>query len=293
MLHINKISMPIRLLALGIISWALLPLSASAQSSSIPSYEFRQMLLEYSGALNTCGVTNDLGLDIQSLTEEQIEAFSQSIPDSGSFANALSTLVNACTSTDWGSDLGFEFNAQASIISESYPPDYPSGGSYDVFIATLPGLGVLDNGTQNRTDPSAVGAAWITLEAFRVAAIVAQGVCDAAPSGDIVVTNTALCPPSAVAWGLVQSTQIVIDQAAFQDGLIDNAEIEAAYENSKKLLDNTVELSVDIAAHDTAISNQLTQHDTDISNQLTQHDTDISNQLTQHDTDIKSEARPD
>jgi len=265
--------------------------TASAQAP-ISLSEFREVLLTYDAALNGCGQLeaqeSALQTQINALTDEQLQALYDAIPDWDSFLLGATSVIQLCSDAQAQPTVASGAFQPEAISGTSYSPDYPSGGNYDTFIATLPGLGLLDNGKTNRTDANGVAGAWIAIETLRVAAIVAQGVCDAAPSGDIVFTNTVLCPPSAVAWAAVQATQIVLDQTGFQDGLIDSAEIEAAYENTKTLLGNSVDVYNELQQHDTDISNQLNQHDTDISNQLTQHDTDISNQLSQHDADIKA-----
>ena len=150
-------------------------------------------------------------------------------------------------------------NLTSNIVDTSFPPDYPSGSSYDTFIATLPGLGLLDNGKENRSDSNAVAATWIVIDTLQVTAIGLQGVCDSAPSGDIVEGNVLACPPAALAWEAVQATQIVLDQVNFQDDEINGAEIEATFENSKTIIDNTANIYERLEEHDADVKALLAE----------------------------------
>lgn len=237
--------------------------------------EFRQHLSNYGSAINGCGRVesvqdSSLIIKISELTDEQLLTLHSAIPNWDNFLYGTNSVISLCRATDKLATYTAESSDKvlAAISEVSYSPDYPAGGNYDTFIATLPGLGLLDNGKTNRTDANGVAGAWIAIETLKVAAIIAQGVCDAAPSGDIVFTNVVLCPPSAVAWEAVQSTQIVLDQTGFQDSLIDSAEIEATYENSKTIITNTFDIYNDLQQHDENITNQIQQHDADIKAKL-------------------------
>ena len=284
-----------RFLVTIIVGFGLLfgSMSTYAQTSSdIPAYELREALLDYISALQGCGVTDSNGAlqnQIRGLDDEQLAAFAASIPDWAALSKSLSDVTVSCgdssSITPLSSPFGELSSAQA-LTSSSFTPDYPSGSKYRNFVATLPGLGLLNNGYDNRTDANNFGDAWIVLEAFTVAGIILDTACNATPSP----FEPATCIPAGVAHGVAFATQITIDQAAYQDGLIDNAEIEAAYENSKLLLDNTVDISSDLATHGTAISTQINQHDTSISYQVDQHDIAISTQVDQHNVAISTQV---
>ncbi len=156
-----------------------------------------------------------------------------------------------------------------------FAPAYPSGSSYDVWVATLPGLGLLSDSegdgslANERGSSNGESELQITKAAFDVAAIVADTACD------IVVvilgegTNAPACVIKGVLHETAQANAIVISQTSVQDGFVDSAEIEATYENSKI-----------IAAQADALSVQLTTHDTEIKAALQAHHVAITNQLT-------------
>jgi hypothetical protein len=280
----NKLSRSIarKILSVGLLAGVLLfsSIPANAQSSTnIPAWELRQLMLGYSEALQVCGGA-DSGVQsrLAELDREQLEVFSAGVSDSSGFRQALLNVISSCNDLSANvSSQALEVSAQALTPPNdaSFPPAYPSGGGYDAFTATLP----LVNGPTNRSDESWLGALWISHDTLVVVAIGLQGLCDVAPSGDILLANVVACIPQVIAWEAAQGTQIAINQAGYHDGLIDGAEIEAAYENSKRLIGNAVDISNDLTAHDIAISNQIVQHDIAITNQISQHDTDIKARL--------------
>ena len=180
------------------------------------------------------------------------------------------------------SQLPFEQFSHAA--SSGFPPDYPSGGNYDVYTATLPGLGIMLAGATNRTDASAVGGAWIAFEVLEFLALTAQAVCDAALLGAPVA-----CPLAGIANAAARADQVVLNQAAYQDGLIDGAEIEAAYENTVTIIGQGNDLNDDLAAHDTNIDADLVAHDANIDADLIAHDANIDADLIAHDANIDAD----
>lgn len=138
------------------------------------------------------------------------------------------------------------------MSTTTFTPAYPSGPSYDTAVASLPGFGLLPDGTTNRCDTNGEADLVIVTSAFNAVGA-AEFVCAALPSpakegcfGTLSVT--ALANEAA---GIAQA------QCDFQDGLIDGAEIEAAFEN-------TVILHDDLGLHD----DRLITHDVEVQAKL-------------------------
>jgi hypothetical protein len=131
---------------------------------------------------------------------------------------------------------------------DDFAPAYPSGSNYDAFTATLPGLGLLLDGTTNRCDTDAEAGAEIAASVF-TAIEAAEFACAALPPG-----GEDACYAVILVNSVVQvANEIAKSQCAFQDGLIDGAEIEAAYENSVIIHDNLLEHDSNLSDHDAAI----------------------------------------
>jgi hypothetical protein len=127
-----------------------------------------------------------------------------------------------------------------------FPVGYPSGASYDAFVATLPGLGVLvdQNGdgafNDERCDPNARARLAIvgsSLQFIEVASIA----CLALPSGPPVFAQEICYGVSAGLAAARAADEIVISQCEYQDGLVQAAEISAAYQNTKHILASRLE----------------------------------------------------
>lgn len=129
-----------------------------------------------------------------------------------------------------------------------FQPAYPSGANYDAFTATLPGLGLLLDGSTNRCDTNAEAGAEIAASVF-TAIQAAEFACEVLPPGAEDV-----CYGGILVNSVVQvANEIAKSQCAFQDGTIDGAEIEAAYENSVIIHDNLIEHDLNLSNHDAEI----------------------------------------
>ena len=218
-------------------------------SAKIDYESFRQDLIDF---VETYGTDKDSELidDLYAMSLAELETYYFALSDPSVFAKA-NEQAEARASLQKEMEPRLQLKS-LHAPSVGYPPDYPSGGNYAVYTATLPGLGILLNGSQNRTDASAVGGAWIAFDTLEFAAIVAQAACDAALLG-----APAACPVAGTANAAARADQVVLQQANYQDDLIDNAEIEAAFENSKTIIDQGNALSVDLATHDADIKSML------------------------------------
>jgi hypothetical protein len=196
--------------------------------------------------------------DIQEMSSKELETYYYLLSDPSVFAKANDQAeARAALREELGSLAPIA--PLSHLPSSSYPPDYPSGGNYDVYTATLPGLGIMLAGPQNRTDASAVGGAFIAYDVLEFLALAAQAVCDASLLGAPIA-----CPLAGVANAAARADQIVLQQAAYQDGLIDGAEIEASFENSKTIIGQGNDLATDLTAHDANIDADLAAHDANI-----------------------------
>jgi hypothetical protein len=127
-----------------------------------------------------------------------------------------------------------------------FPVVYPSGASYDVFVATLPGFGLLvdTNGdgavNDERCDPNGhanlaiVGA---SLQFIEVASLA----CLALPSTPPLFLQQACYLTASILAAARAADEIVIEQCKYQDGLVQAAEISAAYQNTKHVLASRLE----------------------------------------------------
>lgn len=198
------------------------------------------------------------------------------------------------------------FTTQALMAAMTFVPAYPSGGTYDAFTATMPGLGLLsdspDVGTEvgtalndERCDTNGEAGALIALGALKVTAEIGNTACSATPSP----FEPAVCIPAGVLNEAVIADEIVLSQCSYQTALVDSAEIEAAFENSVELIGtvNNVDVIIndetnftddaELATHDSDIKTAVSTHDTDIKNVVNLHDTDIKAAVATHDADIK------
>ena len=264
------------------------PFAAQAKENYEP---FREDLILF---VEIYGTEADAGLiaDIQEMSSKELETYYSLLSDPDVFARANEQALAQEALLQELQPLA-PIGPLSHLPSSSFPPDYPSGGNYDVYTATLPGLGILLNGPQNRTDASAVGGAYIAYDTLEFTAIAAQAVCD----GSLLAAPIA-CPLAATANVAARAAQVVLQQAAYQDGLIDGAEIEAAFENTKTIIgqgndlaedleNHDANIDADLAAHDANIDADLAAHDANIDADLAAHDANIDADLQQHDADIK------
>jgi hypothetical protein len=140
--------------------------------------------------------------------------------------------------------------------SVGFTPAYPSGSEYDTFVGPAYGTHVLDaNGDGSYADErcDANAEARLALADAALNVVLAVGTsCDALPAGPNVTCVTPPLVPTpgpqefcktalgVVAAG-VQANAIFVTRCATQDGLVQGAEIESAYENTKLALSRDLE----------------------------------------------------
>jgi hypothetical protein len=127
-----------------------------------------------------------------------------------------------------------------------FDPAYPAGPSYDVFTATLPGLGFLSDtngdGALNDERCNANSRAQVAIVDATFRILVAAGIaCNALPAGPPAFAQEICFGVLTVPALALQSDAIVIAQCALQDGLVQTAEIQASFENTRLLLASDIE----------------------------------------------------
>jgi hypothetical protein len=246
----------------------------------------------YSASVDAPGVRRR----IESLTDEEITQLCQAMPNPQAFADHVAQLESVATPPYSASRDAEQGDRMQSDLLQAgatlFAPAYPAGGNYDAFTATLPGLGLLydgpDPGTatnDERCDSDGEAAQQIALATERVVCEAGYAACDALPADVVTVAARAACFAAIIICKEVTvATEITIAQCALQDGLVDGAEIEATYENSKiisnQLAQHDINIDTDLIAHDA----RLTQHDTHLSEHdahLAEHDARIAAMMTQ------------
>ena len=121
-------------------------------------------------------------------------------------------------------------------------PDYPSGDTYDAFVATLPGLGALSDWdgdgrlSNERCSYDYEAGLQIGIAVASVVSVVAQTACALASTDPTGAATTKFCTVQGVVAEIEVAIEIAIAQCEFQDSAVDTAEIEATYENTRILI---------------------------------------------------------
>lgn len=147
--------------------------------------------------------------------------------------------------------------ASGTLYRMGFPPDYPSGSTYDLYQGDILAFNLLNNGRQERANTDAVAGFKIAYFALLQATNAAQSICDSTPSIDVFPGNLIACPPAGILAILRDMTWGFLDEVDFHEGNIDSAEIEAGYENSLKVLNNTAVIYDDLVAHDADMDDRL------------------------------------
>ena len=123
-----------------------------------------------------------------------------------------------------------------------FQANFPAGPGYDAMTASLAGLGLLldtnGNGETNDEYCDTNGEAKLALVEASFGTLVAGGaVCDALPPGAKEVCYGVLSPFALT----LRSNAVAIIQCSTQDGFVDAAQTEAAFENTKILIASGLE----------------------------------------------------
>jgi hypothetical protein len=157
--------------------------------------------------------------------------------------NAICGAADAMTHT--GSTMTPENGQLQATCFSGTPkdPDYPSGGGYELLTAPLLSL-YLFGGRKERSDASAYSQLFIGTITAR-AAQAAAGICDSDVL--VVITLGACLAVKVAAEAAVVATEATVESLNIQDGLIDAAEIQAAYLNTNTIISQNcgIESSID------------------------------------------------
>ncbi|MGR9116241.1 MAG: hypothetical protein ACU85E_10780 [Gammaproteobacteria bacterium] len=208
--------------------------------------EFKQSMSDYATRVKAY----ELAARLERLKDDEWQALYDAFGQQREkFANAVKFMENQATESQFQSLQQSPPVAQVSPLlpQAEFAPRYPDGPTYDAFVATLPGFGLLSDtdlpGTNDdRCDDDGEAGARIANGVLQFAAIAADTLCNT-----IVVflgegTNAPACIAAGVANAAVEADDIVLQQCGYQTALVDSAEIEAAYENTRRIIENQLEI---------------------------------------------------
>lgn len=214
---------------------AFLSLSGAASAKSAMSVqEFRMVLLDWAEIVDSArpGQSgSQIGSMIARLNDEELEILMDSVPDPGALADTLASLDAAPAAVETQTS-GV---TTSGLPAATFPPPYPSGPSYQVFTATLSGMGALsDSNGDGLLNDERCSADFEALHSILLAtAKAADGTLNLVCDGNLEPISRAICfGGAAIAFAFLVAEETILSQCSLQDALVDSAEIEAAYENS-------------------------------------------------------------
>lgn len=229
----------------------------SQQSSEMNMADFKNTMISYVELLGS----DELLRKYDSLTPDEWKAMYDAFPNKGEFAQAVQKMEGraARAQSDQLSPQGQRSERAFTVPATEFTPRYPQSPAYDAIIATpLRFLGLLNDGdlpgTQDdRCNNDGEASTRLVYEALEIAAIALDASC----SSLLIVlgtgTNVPFCVAAGAANEAVHLSQVILDHCTYQNSHVDSAEIEGAYENTRRLI--TTLNNVDT---------QLMQHDTDV-----------------------------
>ena len=214
--------------------------ASAAQTEPMDQAEFREKFTEYMAWLDSNTSQNqNLAMKVQAMSDEEFQYLYDSFADPDAFI-AITEQVMATTVQTQAAPGPNILAPQAAVATTAlFSPAYPSGSVYDTWVASLPGLGLLSDadGDGSTADDrcSTDGESGISIAAGTLTAAAIIG--DVACNSIVVILGEGTNLPACIAAGILHEAEnannIVASQCSSQDGLVDSAEIEAAYENSK------------------------------------------------------------
>jgi len=213
--------------------------------------EFKRSMSDYSTTVKAY----ELAARIERLNDEEWQALYDAFgQQKETFANAVKFMEKQAAESQIQAPQQSLLREGPSIAAASpllpqaeFAPRYPEGPTYDTFVATLPGFGLLADGdlpgtNDDRCDDDGEAGARIANGVLQFASIAAETVCNT-----IVVilgegSNLPACVAAGIAKAAVEADDIVVQQCGYQTALVDSAEIEAGYENSRRIIENQLEI---------------------------------------------------
>jgi hypothetical protein len=275
----------------------LQPVVASAEEVSLAEYQ--DLMLRFSIIMGA----EDLTAQLAALTYEEWQQLYDATPSKGDLPKAITDLEKLAQDAAAKSGIYAEgpmtpqaIDPSIAVAGEFEPryPDLSTSGSYWLYIYPsiylfLPDgdeAGFQDDRCNEHAEAIARGAHIVA----HGLAIAAQVTCDASP--DIVSIGT--CALSGTAWGVDFAAEEILVACEVQTGNVDSAEIEAAYENTRTILDEANYMSTilddetnftdddELAAHESAIKNTMSSQHRALNKKLTE----IKNQLDQQQAQL-------
>ena len=267
-------SVRVALLAFTMFSpFTVLPTRAQAPpDNDISLTEFRQTLLDWGAVLDGQPIpgAGRFQQQFQALSDASLIRLYRGFPNPRSFQKGIG-MMKASLGSDATLRLQSSLNtlgvraagqsrfAAGGLSGQLFTPQYPDGNAWNAFIATLK-LGALTdtngvNGVRDeRCDTGFEAGLAIAYSTAKVASEIAATACD----GDEEPVSRAICFTAAVVTRSAElATEILQNQCGFQDGSVDSAELQAAYENSKIIWGGLNELSGNVATGVSTIDNHV------------------------------------
>ena len=241
------------------------PVAFSDPTGEYSEEEICDMLFEAvggeQGVKDICGAANVLGRR-RKLNKKQVRAATSNYD-----VRFLKDVVEGAGNKQRG-NRDLQTTTCQSAFAPAYPDDSGTGTSYDTWVASIEDLYLLaDDNKGSRSDHDAYSA----LKIAWAAAYVSDGAFGSIP---IVGWLTGVA---------ANSLEITIDQCDTHDGLHDSAEIQAAYENSERLLTQTCTISGQLDS----VSSTLTTFQSTVSSRFNTVDSSLSS-LSTGQTEIKA-----
>ncbi len=231
---------------------ALLSLSGPGSAKSAMSLqEFRMVLMDWAEIVDMARAGQPvprMQSMVSQLSNEELEFLFDSVPDPGVLANTLAGLdaPPAVVETQSGNV------TTLGLPASTFPPPYPTGTNYNVFTATLAGMGALsDSNGDGRLNDERCSADFEALHSILLAtAKTIDGTAGLACHALLEGFDAACFVAAAVSFAFLIAEETILSQCGLQDALVDSAEIEAAFEN-------TLAIHANLDTHDEDIKQVL------------------------------------
>ncbi len=275
----------------GLVSMVLQPVIAGEEEMTLAEYQ--SLMVKYTILIGA----EDLTSQMEALPEEAWQILYDATPSKWLFAETVIKMDKQARNTAAKAEKAFSnsMSPQSIPLDNSvegeFKPRYPAwDGTYGVFmypsfylfVDTDEG-GYQDDRTNEDAEAIAKGA-HILLHGL---AITAQAAADMSFAGAEAIFGAA----AGVAWGLDYASEEILAAGEFQTGNVDGAEIEAAYENTRTILNEVNEISAifddetnfidddELAIHETAIKSAIATNGMETRGAISTHDKEIKAQL--------------
>ena len=256
--------------------------------------EFQDLLYQYSVFLGAETVTDQL----ETFDHDQWQQMYDMTPSKEAYAEAITNVLTAFQDAATAEFITPQAFSPLMVVTGEFEPRYPDvdksspecGATilvdcYGEYIDGANAVGFFDPGgdelgfQDDRCNEHQEGVARGGHVIQHALALTAHAICDAAPS----LANVVACPLAGVNNGLDYAIEELIVACEAHTGNVDGAEIEAAYENTRTILDKTNDI-LDLAG---AIETDEVNFTDD--EELTAHEAAIKQELTALEIAMKKE----